>query len=252
MPPWAKPPTFGEILQTAEEVAANYLAAYEKLPANAGGRKKRDIIRNPNMNLKKGHQNPRKKREGGDHTEAICSSFGQAYTILQSMKDGAMFSPAKWVDNPEVDEAKEMLKGATAAQIASCFDLDPNIALYTNTGKFLAKKLSSWVAVKKYSDGFDITSSTDCELPGKSSECGCECEKQNKVKIHKMFKILSILDHYKISQLGDVLEWFFRGFLKVSPRIYANWSVFKCALHVLSDSKTDTVHVTVDSDTTHN
>ena len=70
--------------------------------------------------------------------------------------------------------------------------------------------------MKKYSDGFDITSSTDCELPGKSSECGCECEKQNKVKIHKMFKILSILDHYKISQLGDVLEWFFRGFLKVS------------------------------------
>ena len=45
--------------------------------------------------------------------------------------------------------------------------------------------------------------------------CGCECEKQNKVKIHKMFKILSILDHFKISQLGDVLEWFFRGFLKV-------------------------------------
>ena len=131
------------------------------------------------------------------------------------MKDGAMFSPAKWVDNTEVEEAKEMLKGATSAHIASCFENDPNIALYTNTGKFLAKKLSKWVTVKKFSDGFDITGSTDCELPAKSSECGCECEKKNKVKIHKMFKILSILDHYKINQLGDVLEWFFRGFLKV-------------------------------------
>ena len=35
------------------------------------------------------------------------------------------------------------------------------------------------------------------------------------VKVHKMFKILSILDNFKIQQLGDVLEWFFRGFLKV-------------------------------------
>ena len=30
-----------------------------------------------------------------------------------------------------------------------------------------------------------------------------------------MFKIFSILDNIKIQQLGDVLEWFFRGFLKV-------------------------------------
>ena len=37
-----------------------------------------------------------------------------------------------------------------------------------------------------------------------------------KVKVHKMFKILSILDNFKIQQLGDVLEWFFRGYLKVS------------------------------------
>ena len=121
-----------------------------------------------------------------------------------------------------VVEAKDLLKGATSAQIASCFDLEPNIAMYTNTGKFLAKKLSNWVAVKKYADGFDITASTDCELPEKSSECGCECEKKSKVKIHKMFKILSILDHYKITQLGDVLEWFFRGFLKVSQTSFEN------------------------------
>ena len=37
-----------------------------------------------------------------------------------------------------------------------------------------------------------------------------------KVKVHKMFKIFSILDNIKIQQLGDVLEWFFRGFLKVN------------------------------------
>ena len=30
-----------------------------------------------------------------------------------------------------------------------------------------------------------------------------------------MFKILSILDNFKIKQLGDVMEWFFRGYLKV-------------------------------------
>ena len=30
-----------------------------------------------------------------------------------------------------------------------------------------------------------------------------------------MFKILSMLDNFKIKQLGDVMEWFFRGYLKV-------------------------------------
>ena len=208
--------TFGEILQTAEDVAANYLAAYDKVPASVGRRKKRSVSTKPNLGFKKTNHARAKREGGGDDTAAICQSFGQAYNILQSMKDGAVFSPAKWVDNAEVEEAKEMLKGATSAQIASCFESDPNIAMYTNTGKFLAKKLSDWVAVKKFADGFDISSSTDCEVPAKSSDCGCECDKKNKVKIHKMFKILTILDNYKISQLGDVLEWFFQGFLKVS------------------------------------
>ena len=144
---------------------------------------------------------------------------------------------------------------ATEAQIKSCFDgsLDEddggssegrrkkrssssngqNMAMYLPTAKFLAKELEDWVQVKKFDDGFDTLRSTECEIPKDDTTCGCECDKVNKVqtsifqglfqfpysnvqvKVHKMFKILSILDNFKIQQLGDVLEWFFRGFLKV-------------------------------------
>ena len=41
-----------------------------------------------------------------------------------------------------------------------------------------------------------------------------------------MFKILSILDSFKIKQLGDVMEWFFRGYLKVGFRFASHKVVF--------------------------
>ena len=47
-----------------------------------------------------------------------------------------------------------------------------------------------------------------------------------KVKVHKMFKILSILDNFKIKQLGDVMEWFFRGYLKVGFRFASHKVLF--------------------------
>ena len=41
-----------------------------------------------------------------------------------------------------------------------------------------------------------------------------------------MFKILSILDNFKIKQLGDVMEWFFRGYLKVGFRFASHKVLF--------------------------
>ena len=104
------------------------------------------------------------------------------------MRDGAEFNLATWFDESESKRVKRTLKGATADQIQSCLDKTDGqnslpTSLYIPTARILLAKLEDWIKVKKFDDGFDVSESSDCSVPDKSNECGCECDKVNKVKL---------------------------------------------------------------------
>ena len=204
-PPGPPPIPFGDILDSAEEFANIAL----------------DILNNI--------ADKRKKREVENYNELVCNNWEMMPTILFQLKDGVVFNPALMKNHKDMKTASMVLIKATTAELVACFSHNEELFMYIPTMQTLAWELTTWIKIKRFEDSFDISTSTDCDQLDDENECGCECDKQNKVddarypyiegilqvKLHKMFSILSLLDTCKVEKLGDVLEWFVKNFLKV-------------------------------------
>ena len=166
--------------------------------------------------------------EAGTFNELLCVTTKNMHKIIFSLKDGIVFSPALVKNHVELGEAAKVLKDASVADLKACMAADNRLFMYFPAMSSLALELEAWVKLKRYEDGFDISATSHCNRVENEEQCGCECNKQNKVdcvamkvsillqvKLHKMFRMLSLLDTSKIESLGSVLEWFINSHLKV-------------------------------------
>ena len=170
--------------------------------------------------------------EAGNFNKLLCVTTKRMHNIIFSLKDGIVFSPSIVKNHVELGEALTVLKDASTADLKACMAQDNRLFLYFPAMRALALELEAWVQLKRYEDGFNILATSDCIRVEQKEECACECDKQNKVdfvevnvlilfqvKVHKMFRMLSLLDTSNVENLGSVLEWFMNSHLKVDCHI---------------------------------
>ena len=156
-PPGPPPIPFGDILDSAEEFANMALDNLNNIA------------------------DKRKKREVENYNELVCDNWEIMATIMFQLKDGVVFNPALIKNHKDMKTASGVLKKATTAELNACFSHNEELFMFIPTMKTLAWELTTWIKIKRYEDSFDISTSTDCDQLDDENECGCECEKQNKV-----------------------------------------------------------------------
>jgi hypothetical protein len=217
----------GEIFQYAETLSTNIDAMLAKVPAGLGRRKRQagggggggggggdaggEVVEAPAATTTTTTTSgpPAFGGWGPEGNPQLCGDISSLHDDLQNMRDGSVFSPAKMLFNKEsrsnrLVEMARALQDASASAVEGCFTNvnrdNMELALFLPTIRSQAQDLSEWVKVKKYEDGFAISTSTDCEVADKASECGCECDKANKVENNNFFTETLLLCLAKDSQ----------------------------------------------------
>ena len=119
--------------------------------------------------------------EAGTFNKVICVTTKRMHNIIFSLKDGVVFSPSIVKNHVELGEAITVLKDASTADLKACMAQDNRLFMYFPAMRALALELKAWVQLKRYEDGFNIHSTSDCNRAEQKEECACECDKQNKV-----------------------------------------------------------------------